>query len=56
MKSSEFLTTEQLEEITQADGQQMVNDLQKYIPDIDNKIPGWLNDFKNEYDKQTGVT
>lgn len=56
LKSSENLTVVQLEEITQADEQQMIGILQKYIPDIDSKIPDWLNDFKTEYDKQTGVS
>lgn len=56
LKSSESLTAEQVEEVVQTDGRQMIDDLQKYIPDLDNKIPGWLNDFKIEYDKQAGVS
>ncbi len=55
LKSSEYLTAEQLEEVTKVDGQQMLDDMQKYIPDIDNKLSGWLSDFKNEYDKQKGT-
>lgn len=55
LKSADLLTAEQLEEVTKTEGQQMVETIQKYIPDVDNKVQGWLNDFKNEYKKQLGI-
>lgn len=55
LKSAELLTEEQLEEITKAEDQKIVETIQEYIPDIDSKISGWLNEFKDEYTKQLGV-
>lgn len=55
LKSAELLTAEQLEEVTKTEGQQMVETIQKYIPDVDNRMSGWLSHFKREYKKQSGV-